>query len=530
MLRKIILLFRCGLFSLIFTVVSYSQYAPDPAFGNNGVTMVDFGPNYSDSPSDIMLLPDNKILTAGISENSFDYYVAMSQFLPNGQPDTLGFGIDGKILLHFVLRDQAHDIDLQPDGKIVAAGTEAEGSGGSQITPALYRFEPDGGLDTTFGDSGKIVLRYDNVSSGEFYGVSVQNDGKILAAGSSTGNANGGVAAFGAMRFLQGGQIDTSYGIMGMARIVEGLLYHPVAVLFLQDTGIVMASVTLANGIEQFVLGKMDSLGNRDTTFGGDGYIETGIPALYNSTTGESLGLTEDGKILMSGTTRDVNNQNQFSVFRFLHGGSLDLSFGTNGRTDINFGTNANAYQLKVDQNDRIVIVGEASDEVGLARLNPDGSPDISFAPGGKILLNLNNNAGMHYLTALTPLPNGDIIAAGDDVAHNAGNFIITRITNQATGIAGNIPMQPDRIELFQNYPNPFNPSTAISFNISRTSFVSLKIYDVLGNEISTLVNNVMQAGIHTMNFNASSLSSGVYFYHLKNGEFSEVKKMILLR
>ena len=207
MLGKVISLFRCGLFSLILTAVSYSQYAPDPNFGNDGITTVDFGPNFSDSPNDIILLPDDKILTAGKSENSFDYFISMSQLLPNGHPDTLGFGTGGKVLLHFVLRDQARDIELQTDGKIVAAGTEAVGNGGSQIIPALYRFEPNGGLDTSFGDSGKIVLRYDNISSGEFYGVSVQNDGKILAAGSCTGNINGGVSGFGAMRFLPGGQL-----------------------------------------------------------------------------------------------------------------------------------------------------------------------------------------------------------------------------------------------------------------------------------------------------------------------------------
>ena len=92
---------------------------------------------------------------------------------------------------------------------------------------------------------------------------------------------------------------------------------------------------------------------------------------------------------------------------------------------------------------------------------------------------------GSHYLTDLIPLPNGDIIITGRDLTQNAGNFIISRITNQATGIVEQSSLQPDRIELFQNYPNPFNPSTTISFNIGRTSFVSLKIYDVLGNEIS---------------------------------------------
>ncbi len=97
---------------------------------------------------------------------------------------------------------------------------------------------------------------------------------------------------------------------------------------------------------------------------------------------------------------------------------------------------------------------------------------------------------------------------------------------------------------LFQNYPNPFNPSTKIKFSIptsplnpspyqgegNRERFVSLKVYDVLGNEVSTLVNEYKSAGSYEVNFDASSLSSGVYYYQIKVGSFFETKKMILIR
>jgi len=83
---------------------------------------------------------------------------------------------------------------------------------------------------------------------------------------------------------------------------------------------------------------------------------------------------------------------------------------------------------------------------------------------------------------------------------------------------------------LMQNYPNPFNPITTIKYGIPERSFVELKVYDILGNEISSLVNQELNAGYYELNFNAASLSSGVYFYQLKAGSYIQTKKMLLLK
>ncbi len=83
---------------------------------------------------------------------------------------------------------------------------------------------------------------------------------------------------------------------------------------------------------------------------------------------------------------------------------------------------------------------------------------------------------------------------------------------------------------LYQNYPNPFNPSTTINYQIPKSSFVTLKIYDVLGREVANLVNNEKQAGQYNVTFNASKFSSGIYFYRLQAGDFISTKKMILMK
>jgi len=84
----------------------------------------------------------------------------------------------------------------------------------------------------------------------------------------------------------------------------------------------------------------------------------------------------------------------------------------------------------------------------------------------------------------------------------------------------------PVQFELAQNYPNPFNPGTTIKFSIPQSSSVSLKIFNTLGQEVSTLINQNMESGVHIINFDATQLNSGIYFYTLEAGSYSEVRKM----
>ncbi len=88
----------------------------------------------------------------------------------------------------------------------------------------------------------------------------------------------------------------------------------------------------------------------------------------------------------------------------------------------------------------------------------------------------------------------------------------------------------PANFSLSQNYPNPFNPSTSIKFNMPESGSVSLKIYNLLGQQVRTLINGFIEAGTHTINFNAEGLHSGLYFYKLETAGFSQVKKMTLLK
>lgn len=88
----------------------------------------------------------------------------------------------------------------------------------------------------------------------------------------------------------------------------------------------------------------------------------------------------------------------------------------------------------------------------------------------------------------------------------------------------------PDKYELFQNYPNPFNPETNIKFYLPKTDFVKLSVYDILGREVTILINEVKSAGVYTITYNASQLPSGIYFYRITTNEFTDIKKFVLIK
>jgi photosystem II stability/assembly factor-like uncharacterized protein len=100
----------------------------------------------------------------------------------------------------------------------------------------------------------------------------------------------------------------------------------------------------------------------------------------------------------------------------------------------------------------------------------------------------------------------------------------VTKVSGNAVG------QTPRSFSLSQNYPNPFNPSTMITFSVGTYGYTSLKVFDVLGREVATLVNEVKSAGTYTATFNANHIPSGVYFYRLQSGSFSETKKLLLLK
>jgi len=136
----------------------------------------------------------------------------------------------------------------------------------------------------------------------------------------------------------------------------------------------------------------------------------------------------------------------------------------------------------------------------------------------------------------ITVAPNGDLLVVSQGVP---GVLRIDPVTGDRSYASGGTPTavedqsgsnNPQEFSLGQNYPNPFNPSTTIKYQIPESGFVTLKVYDVLGKEVATLVNSEQQAGSYTTNFNALNLTSGIYLYTIKVNDYVAVKKMMLLK
>ncbi|MBK9096536.1 MAG: T9SS type A sorting domain-containing protein [bacterium] len=145
------------------------------------------------------------------------------------------------------------------------------------------------------------------------------------------------------------------------------------------------------------------------------------------------------------------------------------------------------------------------------------------------------------YCTAVPPAvcPDGhwvyyrlkavDLQSHVSDPSGNVGTYVLGGNPYKIGG-EGNNEQKPDEYALSQNYPNPFNPTTTINYAIKTAGEVTLKVYDMLGTEVASLVNEIQEAGKYSVEFNASNLPSGIYFYTLTSGNFMETKKLILLK
>ena len=191
-----------------------------------------------------------------------------------------------------------------------------------------------------------------------------------------------------------------------------------------------------------------------------------------------------------------------------------------------------NMFKTIGEENDPCnTLVLTFSTEVGICEVRKDFDESIGGHTDGTI--NLLFPSQKIFIrggfSPQTPTPCFDLSGWQTAQVHHSVNlsFNITGIEN-----GDNIADMPSQYELKQNYPNPFNPSTTISYKLQAASYVTLKVYDLFGKELITLVDEYKQAGIYHFTFNTlhSALASGVYFYQLKAGSFTETKKLMLLK
>ncbi len=335
---------------------------PDSGFNHDG-KLVGFIPGSKKKGDSyitgIVVQPDEKILVVGVAcisikQDDFDYDFAVARYLPDGSRD-LAFGNGGYVTTDLgTINDKSLAIALQPDSKIVIAGTY---SGSTYSGNAVVRYTADGKLDSSFGKDG--IFKYSRINH-EYYSapVAVQSlpNGKILVAGSADI-----VGLFALLRLKNNGSLDSSFGINGGVTTGASNIFIQCHGMALQKDGkIILTGYTnaLSTGIGT-VAARYTRDGILDSSFGNEGLIidiETNVTKYFNG-----VCVQPDDKIIAAGSYfKSLETSGDFYVVRYTANGKKDSGFGTNGTgTIVDFnklGDGANAVALLPDN--KIVTAG----------------------------------------------------------------------------------------------------------------------------------------------------------------------------
>lgn len=374
----------------LFTIIRYnSNGALDSTFGNKGVSLVDFGTSGCVANA-IAIQEDKKIIVGGHNNTDF----ALARLNQNGTLDTT-FDKDGKVTTSFGTASNFEYISaltVLNDGKIIAAGTRFSGN----YDVALAKFNSDGSLDISFDLDGKVTTQHPNGLNEYANAMAIENT-KILVAGYiSTGSTND----FQIIRYNSDGSLDTSFDLDGKVTTDFGTTQDIANSIKIQNDGKVVVAGASSNGINSvFAIARYNSNGMLDTSFDSDGKVTTAFGT--DNTSGNSVHIQDDGKIIVAGSS----NSN-FALARYAINGTLDASFGTDGKvtTDFNIQTE-NGLQMTLQTDGKIVLVGNSFSDFttgfALARYNNSSiitslkSQENSFAifqnPVNE-LLNIGNN------------------------------------------------------------------------------------------------------------------------------------------
>ena len=394
---------------------------PDTSFSSDGkvITVI----SKHSTAKGIAVQSDEKIIVAGQCYNGANNDFAVARYNTDGTLDT-SFSSDGKVTVAIGGgNDRGTAVAIQPDGKIVAAGYV---DNGSDDEFAVVRFNTDGSLDTSFSGDGWVTTDLTANDDGAT-AVAIQPDGKIIVVGYAD---NGYGYDFAVVRYNTDGSLDTSFSGDGKVPAVFGSGTHIGHAVAIQPDGkIVIAGNGNNTSGYDFALVRYNADGTLDTSFAGDGAVITDFDNSFDG--GQAVAIQPDGKILVAGYS-DANSSflvYDFAVVRYKTDGSLDLSFGDNGKVTTNVGSGTDSGQaIMIQSNGKIVVAGYSGngsdDDFALVRYKTDGSLDTSFNGNGMVTTDFGGSDDQSY--AATIQSDGKILLAGGSVGASWG-FAVSR-------------------------------------------------------------------------------------------------------
>jgi uncharacterized delta-60 repeat protein len=340
----------------------------DPTFGTGGKLMTDFNDS-TDIAYAVALQPDGKLVAAGTTYTNNDYSgedFAITRHNANGTLDTT-FGVNGKVTTDFPgLAAVVSAVVVQPDGKIVVAG------GAFPLFVFAGRFElarynPNGSLDTSFGTGGIVTTSFP-VGGSYAFALALQSDGKIIAAGTDYvdfhPSEDSSNTDFALARYNPDGTLDTTFGSGGKVTTdFDGFNDDAFSVLIQADGKLVaVGSAKNPANFYDFAAVRYLANGTIDTSFGSGGKVRTDFGAA-NFDRARSAALQSDGKIVAAGFTTSFNDVD-FAVVRYTSNGTLDTTFDSDGKVLIDFGSCCqSAYRVLLQPDGKIVTVGYPNTE-----------------------------------------------------------------------------------------------------------------------------------------------------------------------
>src|SRR5919106_3889534 len=411
--------------AVLMAIASPTAAAPgdlDPTFDGDGKVTTDF--IFNDAARGVAIQADGKIVAAGVAicdpcagpTTIHDF--ALARYNRDGSLDaTFGEG-DGKVTTDFFAgADEAFAVAIQADGKIVAGGAAAV----SGVDFALARYNPDGSLDPTFDGDGKVTTDY-GFGSSQIYGLAIQTDGRIVAAGYGASTAQDFFLA----RYNSNGSLDPSFDGDGKVTFLGfGPNHNRANAVAIQADGKIVAAgcTSCSSSAGNFALARLNTNGSRDPTFDGEGLVTTDFFGDQDQANG--VALQSDGKIVAAGFASAAFDET-FALARYNPDGSLDPTFD-DGRVTTELGNGAQARGIAIQRDGKIVAAGSAcafcfrAGDFGLARYNSDGSLDTTFSGDGKVMTDFGFEDDLAFSVALQS--DGKIVAAG--VA--GGDFALAR-------------------------------------------------------------------------------------------------------
>jgi len=334
----------------------------DKAFGPGGVVTTFLGT--SSNAHSVALQADGKIVAAGASYLGF-YDFALVRYNTNGSLDTT-FHLSGIVKTAVgTSSSYAYSVAIQPDGKIIAAGSAFNGP---DRNFALVRYDTNGSVDTTFGTSGIVTTAVE--LSSNVMSVALQSDGKIVAAGSASNGTN---EDFALARYNTNGSLDFTFGTGGIVTTTIGTGNSFLKSIVIQSDGKITAAGSASNGTnEDFALARYNTDGSLDTSFNSTGMVTTAIGAGEDMAT--SVAIQSDGKIVAAGYSYNGTN-NDFALARYNADGSLDTTFGMGGIVTTTIGSDSGVCGVAIQANGKIIAAGYSWDgtniNLALARYWP---------------------------------------------------------------------------------------------------------------------------------------------------------------